>query len=257
MRTCLNCGHECAESARFCESCGAEIGQSKKQPVAPDQVLRDPSARPTPSTSSTSRFPWGAVIVIAVFVLVAIGFARSRHEVSPRRAVTSSGTTSSRTYTPRTYAKRYAHSPVNVRSGRGTSHEIVGQIARGVPVDVDSLQDGWYACYRAGRKWGYAYAELLHRSPPPDIEIVSWNWRKDRSFGSKGAIIWTVELRNNTNQYIRHKRVQITTYDSAGNVMDSDWTYVSGLSPGSVSSAKSYATYYGQEQTARIQVLPD
>lgn len=87
-----------------------------------------------------------------------------------------------------------------------------------------------------------------------DIEIVSWRCYKDPTFGGDGAIVIVGELRNNTDRYIELVRVEVTLYDKAGVVTDSDYTYVRGLAPGAKKSFKFYATYYGTEERASLQV---
>ena len=87
-----------------------------------------------------------------------------------------------------------------------------------------------------------------------DIEIVSWRCYKDPGFGGYGAIIIVGEIRNNTDRYIELVRVEVTLYDKAGTVTDSDYTHVRGLAPGAKKSFKFYATYYGTEEKASLQV---
>jgi len=72
-----------------------------------------------------------------------------------------------------------------------------------------------------------------------------------------GAVIYTVEVKNKTSEYIRNVRVQFTSYDAAGNIIDTDWTYVSGLSPGGPASGKGYATYFGREKEAGMRIMED
>lgn len=87
-----------------------------------------------------------------------------------------------------------------------------------------------------------------------DVEIVSWNWRTDPNFGTEGAVIWTAEVENQASTPIESVRLELTTYDASGSVLASEFTYVSGLPPGGRKSTKSYATYYGTEDRARLQV---
>jgi hypothetical protein len=86
---------------------------------------------------------------------------------------------------------------------------------------------------------------------------VIWHFEEgqaDSDFGTDGAVIWTVEVRNNTGAYVRRVRIDLTTYDSMGRVVDSDFMYVSGLAPSGVKSGKGYATYYGTERDARVEI---
>jgi hypothetical protein len=99
-------------------------------------------------------------------------------------------------------------------------------------------------------------------SPPPSVaplveslEVVDWNWRKDPGFGTDGAIIWNVQVKNNSSQYVEGVRVDLTTYDAAGKLVTSDFTYVDAIPPGGIRSEQSYADYYGAEATADVQIV--
>jgi hypothetical protein len=71
---------------------------------------------------------------------------------------------------------RWAHTPVNVRSGRSTSDPIVTGLERGERVEVDSLVDGWFRVFRNGQPIGYSASSVLNEGPPsseasiPEIE---------------------------------------------------------------------------------------
>lgn len=88
----------------------------------------------------------------------------------------------------------------------------------------------------------------------PDLDIVSWNWRKDSDFAGTGQIIYNVEVRNNSPQYIKHVEVKLTTYDSRGNIVGSDSMYVSDIPRNGTSSNKGYATYSQQATDAKVQL---
>ena len=71
---------------------------------------------------------------------------------------------------------RWAHTPVNVRSGRSTSDSIATGLERGERVEVDSLVDGWFRVFRNGQPIGYSASSVLNEGPPsseasiPEIE---------------------------------------------------------------------------------------
>mgnify|MGYP002836821351 CR=1 FL=1 len=71
---------------------------------------------------------------------------------------------------------RWAHTPVNVRSGRSTSDPIATGLERGERVEVDSLVDGWFRVFRNGQPIGYSASSVLNEGPPsseasiPEIE---------------------------------------------------------------------------------------
>ena len=149
---------------------------------------------------------------------------------------------------------RYVHKNLNIRESRDTKSPVIGHLSRGDIVRIDSLQNDWCTCFNGDQRLGYVYAGLLEESPLPQVEVANFSWYKDAGFGVDGAVIWIVELRNNTPFYIENARVRFTSYDDQGRLMDTDYTYVSGLSPGGVSSSKGYATYFGQEKTARVGI---
>lgn len=87
------------------------------------------------------------------------------------------------------------------------------------------------------------------------VEIVSWNWRPDPSFGRKGTIHWNAQVRNLSQRYIESVRLELTTYDSAGQLITTAFTFVGAIPPGETRSDESYADYYGTEQRAALQVV--
>lgn len=87
-----------------------------------------------------------------------------------------------------------------------------------------------------------------------DVEIVSWNWRADPDFGTDGSVVWTAEVRSNATEAIESVRLELTTYDASGSVLTNAYTFVSGIPANGRKSTESYATYFGTEERARIQV---
>lgn len=94
----------------------------------------------------------------------------------------------------------------------------------------------------------------VQRRPEEYAEIVDWNWRKDPSFGTRGTILWTVEVRNTSDRYMESVRVDMTTYDAGGGLVSSNFTYVTAIPPGETRSSQSYADLYRTEETARAVV---
>lgn len=62
---------------------------------------------------------------------------------------------------------RWAHEPVNVRTGRSTSYPIATGLERGERVEVDSLVDGWFRVFRDDQPIGYSASSVLNEGPPP------------------------------------------------------------------------------------------
>jgi hypothetical protein len=86
------------------------------------------------------------------------------------------------------------------------------------------------------------------------VEVVNWTWKKDPSFGTKGTIRWQAQLRNISRQYIASARVELTTYDAAGKLVATAFSYVSAIPPGETRSEESFAAYYRTEESAKLQV---
>lgn len=85
-------------------------------------------------------------------------------------------------------------------------------------------------------------------------EVVDWNWEKDAGFGTKGAVKWNVVVRNKSDRPISMVKVEFTTYDSSGRLLDSTFTYVTAIPAGESRSADSYADYYGSESRADVKL---
>jgi len=153
------------------------------------------------------------------------------------------------------YKVKYIYKTTNVRKGPGTNYPIVTQLKRGDSIRVIREEKGWSEVYIEGYTETYIYSQLLHDTPLPDVEISSWNWYKDPDFGSNGAVIWNVRVNNNTNEYIEYVLVEFSTYDANDELITSNQAFVTGLSPGGYGVAKSYATYFGPEEHARIRIV--
>lgn len=251
MEFCTNCGNNLQPNSNFCDKCGTPVSRK----TTPTELNQTKSKRKGKSKSSTSGF---TIFLVAIILTIAVMvIINSKDKSSKGHSATSSSIYNTDKNTPsnKYRNKKYAHNKINLRSGRGTNFKIVGNLDRGEMVEVDSLKEGWFIVYKNGIKKGFVYSKLLKDYPLPDFEIVSWNWYTDPSFGIEGSVIWNVEVRNNTSRYVEYLEVEFTTYDGSGNIMDSDFTYVKGLSPGGTSSAKAYATYFGKEKKAGIKIV--
>lgn len=222
---CRECKHEVSPSAATCPNCGVK-NPAKKGGIGAGGLI--------------------AVVIVGWFAYTVMGPAMDSSTRAPSAVGTPTGTDAARARAN----QRYVHQTVNVRAGPGTDHAVVRQLERGDLVIVRTTENDWARIDEG--EW--ASLSLLKDHPIPPIEVASWNWRSDRDFGTSGAVIWNVELRNNTNRYIKQVRVEFTSYDAQGNLITTDFGYVQGLAPGSTSATKGYATYFGREDRARIQV---
>lgn len=279
MLACSNCGTSVGKTVNYCPECGAKISkaQSSTQGKGTQQSPVDDAEKSGRSWSTPAAI---GIIVGCTALLAFIGLlgglpddqepsTSTVEPDSPEYAKQYEAFKKENPLPPKIrVSQRYASSDVNVRSGPSTSTEVVDTYSRGQTVWIvpDSSTYQWTAVtFSQGARaiYGYVSSDYLRDTPVyqrdtpvPPIEIVDWNWRKDPGFGSNGAVRYTVELRNNTERYIRQVRVDFTTYDAAGSVIMSDYTYVTGLSPGGVASESSFADYFGEEKRARIRVNP-
>lgn len=102
---------------------------------------------------------------------------------------------------------------------------------------------------------GSAVSTAGRNSPNLDAaEIVDFNWRKDPNFGTRGTIKRNVQVRNKSSQNISTAKVEFTTYDGAGKLVASTFTFVSAIPAGQTRASESYADLYGTEQRANAVI---
>lgn len=122
----------------------------------------------------------------------------------------------------------------------------------GTPLAVLVMLGGVFVWY-ASSYTGGSVTEAKDRAG--DVaEITSWNWVKNPNFGGRGKIVWNVEVRNKSPKHLRNVKVEFATYDGAGKLVSSDFTYVSAIPPGQTRSSEGYAELYGTESKANAQV---
>ena len=229
LTKCKECSHEVSKSAESCPNCGAPVKKKPKQ------------------------YGCGTLVFIVIVGMILLGkFSSDETPITPQKDTYNT----TKTVTPATRRNlRYAYSTINIREGAGKSHKVIGKLKRGDIVEVKNIENKWAKVSIGSIDKGYVYEPLLKHNPIPPLEISSWNWHTDSDFGTNGAVIWNVEVKNNTIRYIESVKVEFCTYDSSGNIITSDFTYVNGLSPGGTASSKSYATYYGPEKKGRIRIV--
>jgi hypothetical protein len=218
---CRDCGNQISKKAKSCPQCGA------------------PQRR-------TSPLAWTVLILIVGWV----GYTATSVDQRPRAASTPSASPA------QNIKLGYIHQTTNLRTGAGTNFEIAGKLHRGDVVQITATEGDWSTVIAPGVGKAFVHRELLKEKPLPPLEIASWNWRADHDFGTKGAVIWNVELRNNTDRYIDYVRVEFTSYDKNDQLITSDFSHVSGLAPGGTAATKAYATYFGRESKGRVRIVP-
>ena len=170
LNQCKECGHNISSKAKTCINCGAPVKKNSATAI-------------------------GCLTIIAIFVVILIigkftGDGEDSYTPVDNTDLLKYGFT------------RYAHKNINIREGRGKNFKKVSTLRRGDVVRVDSIENDWGVVYKNYGKLGYVYSPLLKHSPLPDFEIVSWNWRSDPDYGTKGYVIWRVQVRNNTSNYV-------------------------------------------------------
>ena len=86
------------------------------------------------------------------------------------------------------------------------------------------------------------------------IEIVKITWHADETFGYGGSVIWSVDVKNNSDVYIERVKVKFITYDPYEKIITTNYIYIHDLSPGGTYHGGGYASYFGNEYTATAQV---
>jgi hypothetical protein len=57
-----------------------------------------------------------------------------------------------------------------------------------------------------------------------------------------------------SQKYVESVRLELTTYDAAGQLVTTAFTFIVAIPPGEARSKESYADYYGTEHHAAVQV---
>jgi hypothetical protein len=91
-------------------------------------------------------------------------------------------------------------------------------------------------------------------SAAQSAQITDWNWQPDPTFGTNGTIKWNVSVKNISDKPISMARVEFSTYDAAGKLITTTFTYVHAIPPGETRSDNSYADLYGNEAKANVQL---
>lgn len=97
-----------------------------------------------------------------------------------------------------------------------------------------------------------AVAQLTGASSA-ELQITSSAWYPAPELG-EGAVIWVVEVRNNSSQTLEFARVDYASHDAAGNVLVSDFTLVGPIPPGETRANEGLAEYRGTEASVDFQL---
>lgn len=89
----------------------------------------------------------------------------------------------------------------------------------------------------------------------PAAVIADWNWSSNPNFAGRGAVIWNVQVKNQSTKNIAAVQVQLTTFDASGKLVTSDDTYVNTIAVGETGTGKGYADYYGTERKAEVRIV--
>ena len=236
MGYCEQCGTEIQRSARYCPGCGAEVAKSNQR--APKQRQQsNSSGEPTGlrACGFVLLFGIAGIAVLMVFGAIWSGLTGTERQMA-------SNASSNTEVTPQgeedflriPKVTRYATNSVNLRSGPGTSYEVLSQLQPGDAVFVapDSSTSEWAAISVRGVQnddyiRGYVASDYLQSTPLPDLQLVSHD-------GESGQYSWSVvgQIRNNTNSTYSYVQVEINLYDSNGNQVGSTMTNINNLEPG-------------------------
>jgi hypothetical protein len=84
--------------------------------------------------------------------------------------------------------------------------------------------------------------------------IADWNWELQPDFGTRGAVKWNVLVLNKSARNLKGVKVQFVTYDEAGALVSSDYTYVMTVPAGQTRAGLSHADLYGTEASATVEI---
>lgn len=87
------------------------------------------------------------------------------------------------------------------------------------------------------------------------VSLASWNWEKDPSYGTQGAIRWRAAIENRTDRPIQRVKVEFSTYDGSNRLITSTADFIRAIPPQGFGSMESTADLYGTEATAQARVV--
>ena len=247
---CVECNRQHSDTIESCPHCGYRRADHVKED-GEEKSKSEISTETDITESESKKSSYGGVLMILLMGIVVLSIYYLNKKEESLSSTTVNKTNKVETPPPKIY--RYVYKTVNMRKGPGTSYDIIRSLRHGIKIEFISNEGDWSRVATL-RDTGFVHNDFIGIDPLPDVQIVDWSWSTDPGFGTEGAVIWLVELRNNSSTYIEMVKVEITIYDAQGRVTDSDFTYVSGLAPGGTASKKSYATWYGTEQKARIRI---
>src|SRR5215218_7788973 len=86
------------------------------------------------------------------------------------------------------------------------------------------------------------------------VQITTSNWHVDPGTDDDGGVAWLVEVKNNTSQVAELVEVDFTSYDAAGNVLETDFLFLGPIPPGETRTNESFASLAGTEASTEIQI---
>lgn len=243
LRPCRECNREVSTEAASCPHCG--VPRPALRPAPPHaEPQTEPAARPPSWT-------WG----ILGFVVLGVAYSFVESARSPARqapapaALDAIGEPVGITV--------YAERETELYATPDTAGRYMLTLLAGDSLQIGSpLRNGWAPVYRPKGDTLWALFSNLSTLPPSPIAIDTWSWYRDSDFAGTGAVIWTAVVKNRSSDYVESVRVEFTSFDAAGRVVDTDWGIATGLAPGGTASAKGYATYFGTEKTASLRITP-
>ena len=238
---CTECGREISDQAAACPHCGATR--------VPLLVVVVPPARRM--SGCLAVLLTIAVVLFFGVVLTVVNEGGSPSTMADR--IADIGRSSRRGSLAYLYAK------ANVRAKAAANAKAVTKLHRGDSVRWEPAPVKGWSMVLGGNSvtdtLAYVKSDLLKSLPIPPIEIASWSWYVDPEFAGNGPVIWTAVIRNKSGANIRSVSVAVTTYDAGRNVLDTDFGYATGLGTyGGIVLVKGFATYFGREKYADIQV---
>ena len=154
--------------------------------------------------------------------------------------------------------------PIEIAEIEFTTRDAAGAVLASSPTFVGPIPPGetrvgqGFADYLGTEATAdFRVVDVLLATEPSrlaEAEIVASDWRVDPAFSGRGAVIWTVEVRNTSGRELEFVQVEFSSHDAAGKIVAADFAFLNPIPPGETQSAEGFADYHGTEASARVQI---
>jgi hypothetical protein len=90
--------------------------------------------------------------------------------------------------------------------------------------------------------------------PPDTVKLASWSWKLVPGPEGRRQIAWNVEVHNTSGTYVEAVRLNLATFDAAGELVLADFAHVTALPPGEIRVVSHLADAFGGEAKADVNI---